>query len=154
MRLDAAKRREASLRKVAAEEKEKHLKAMKEIEMAKNQCAKEATERQIAESNALKEFSEKQKIVEALFSDDKRYRRYSIKEIEEATDFFSKEKVIGSGAYGKVYKCNLDHTPVAIKILQSEASSKKEEFLKEVASLLVSFFPLSTTTCLTFCSNS
>ncbi|CAI9100637.1 OLC1v1037772C1 [Oldenlandia corymbosa var. corymbosa] len=132
MRLDAAKRRQESLRKVAAEEKEKHLEAVKEIEMAKNQYAKEANERQIAESIALKEFSEKQKIIEALFSGDKRYRRYSAKEIEEATGVFSEEKVIGSGAYGKVYNCHLDHTPVAIKILQSDASNKKDEFLKEV----------------------
>lgn len=132
-RVSDARKREESLRKVAEREREKHLEAVKEIEMAKDQCAKEANERQIAEINALKEFSEKQKIIEALFSDDKRYRRYSRNEIEEATGFFSEAKVIGHGAYGKVYKCNIDNIPVAIKVLQSDASSKKEEFLREVS---------------------
>ncbi|CDP03134.1 unnamed protein product [Coffea canephora] len=131
-RVDAARQREEILRKVAAREREKHLEAMKEIEMAKDQCVKEANERQVAETNALNEFSQKQKIVEALFSEDKRYRRYTRDEIEEATGFFCEAKVIGSGAYGKVYKCSIDHTPVAIKVLQSDASDKKEEFLREV----------------------
>ncbi|KAJ0724105.1 putative protein kinase RLK-Pelle-RLCK-IXb family [Helianthus annuus] len=49
-----------------------------------------------------------------------------------ATDSFSKSKVIGEGAYGKVYKCNLDHTLVAIKVLSSDTSEKKREFLREV----------------------
>lgn len=131
-RLDAARKREEILRKVAAREREKHLEAMKEIEMAKDQCAKEANERQVAESNALNEFSQKQKMVETLFSEDKRYRRYTRDEIQEATGFFSEAKVVGSGAYGKVYKCSIDHTPVAIKVLQSDALDKKEEFLREV----------------------
>ncbi|KAL3535581.1 hypothetical protein ACH5RR_004042 [Cinchona calisaya] len=131
-RLNAVRKREENLREIAAREKEKHLEVMKEIEMAKDQCVKEANERKLAESNALKEFSEKQKIVEALFSEDKRYRKYTRNDIEEVTDFFCETKVIGSGAYGKVYKCNIDHTPVAIKVLQSEASDKKEEFLREV----------------------
>lgn len=131
-RVSAARIREENLREAAMRDREKHLIAMKEIEMANDQRVKEANERQIAEIKALKEFSEKQKIIEALFSDDKRYRRYTRNEIEEATGFFSETKVIGSGAYGKVYKCNIDHIPVAIKVLQSDASSKKDEFLKEI----------------------
>uniref|UniRef100_A0A5B7BWZ9 RING-type E3 ubiquitin transferase n=1 Tax=Davidia involucrata TaxID=16924 RepID=A0A5B7BWZ9_DAVIN len=131
-RVNAALKREETFRKIAAEEKEKHLEAVKEVEMARNLLAKEAYERQIAELKSLKESLEKQKIVEALFSNDKRYRRYTRDEIEMATDFFSETKIIGEGAYGKVYECNLDHTPVAIKVLQPDASDKKEEFLREV----------------------
>lgn len=100
--------------------------------MAQNFLAKEAYEREIAELNAQKESLEKQKIVDSLFSSDRRYRRYTMDEIEVATDFLSKTKVIGEGAYGKVYKCNLDHIPVAIKVLRSDASEKRHEFLKEV----------------------
>jgi hypothetical protein len=130
--VDAALESEETLRKIAAEEKEKHLKAMKEIEEAKVLLAKEAYERQIAELNAMKESSEKKKLVDALFSSDRRYRRYSRNEIEVATSFFSEVNVIGEGGYGKVYKCSLDHTPVAVKVLRPDAVDKREEFLKEV----------------------
>ncbi|GMY36344.1 U-box domain-containing protein 34 isoform X1 [Fagus crenata] len=131
-RVNAALEREETLRKIAAEEKAKYLEAMKEVEEAKNLLAKEAYERKIAEVKALTESIEKEKIVDALFSGDKRYRRYARDEIEAATDLFSESKVIGEGGYGKVYKCSLHHTPVAIKVLRHDAIDKKEEFLKEV----------------------
>ncbi|XP_059634806.1 U-box domain-containing protein 34 [Cornus florida] len=131
-RVNAAMKREETHRKNAAEEKEKHLEAVKEVEMARNLLAKEAYERQIAELKALKESLEKQKIVDALLSNDRRYKRYTREEIEIATDFFSETKMVGEGAYGKVYRCSLDHTPVAVKVLRPDASDKKEEFLREV----------------------
>lgn len=130
--VNAALKREEVYRKIAAEEKEKHLEAVKEVEMARNLLAKEAYERQIAELKALKESLEKQKIADALFTNDRRYKRYTRDEIEIATDFFSDTKMIGEGAYGKVYRCSLDNTPVAVKILQPGASDKKQEFLREV----------------------
>ncbi|XP_071717562.1 U-box domain-containing protein 34-like isoform X2 [Rutidosis leptorrhynchoides] len=131
-RISSAVEREEQFQKIAAEEKEKHLETVKEVEIARKLLAKEAYEREIAEVKAMKESSEKQEIVDALFTKDKRYRRYTIDEIVVATDSFSKTKVIGEGAYGKVYKCNLDHIPVAIKVLWSDTSEKKREFLKEV----------------------
>ncbi|CAI9286098.1 unnamed protein product [Lactuca saligna] len=132
-RIHSSVQSEEKFRKIAAEEKEKHLEAIKEVEMARNMLAIEAYEREIAEIKAMKESSEKQQIVEALFNNnDKRYRRYTINEIEFATDSFSKSKVVGEGAYGKVYKCNIDHTTVAIKVLWSDTSEKKREFLKEI----------------------
>ncbi|KAJ4851157.1 hypothetical protein Tsubulata_003243, partial [Turnera subulata] len=131
-RVNAAMEREETFRKIAAKEKARYLKAKKDIEEAKNLLAKETYDRQLAELNAIKESSEKQKIVDTLFSDDKRYRRYTIDEIKVATDSFSNSNVIGEGGYGKVYKCNLDHTPVAVKVFYPDAVNKKEEFLKEV----------------------
>ncbi|KAI3814472.1 hypothetical protein L1987_14112 [Smallanthus sonchifolius] len=131
-RINSAVEREEKYRKIASEEKQKHLEAVKEIEMARNLLEKEAHEREIAETKAMKESSEKQQIVDALLVGDKRYKRYTIHEMELATDSFSKNKVIGEGAYGKVYKCSLDHTLVAIKVFSSDTAQKKREFLREV----------------------
>ncbi|XP_022754851.1 U-box domain-containing protein 34-like isoform X2 [Durio zibethinus] len=131
-RVNAALEREETFRKIAAEEKAKHLQAIKQVDEAKNLLSKEAYERQVAELNAEKESLEKQKIVDALFCSDRRYRKYTRDEIEVATDFFSESNVIGHGGYGKVYKCSLHRTPVAVKIFQPDAVDRKEEFLKEV----------------------
>ncbi|KAG9152361.1 hypothetical protein Leryth_016733 [Lithospermum erythrorhizon] len=108
------------------------MEAEKEVEMARKLLAKETYERQMAELNALKESIEKHKLVDELFIRDGRYRKYSKDEIESATEFFSEARMIGEGGYGTIYRCNLDHTPVAVKVLHPDGSDKKEEFLKEV----------------------
>ncbi|KAI9112552.1 hypothetical protein K1719_016475 [Acacia pycnantha] len=131
-RVNDSLKREESLRKIAAEEKEKYLKVMKELEEAKIKFAKESYERQMAEINVLKESVERKRIIDTLLSSDKRYRKYTMDEIKEATDNFSTDLLIGEGGYGKVYKCSLDHTTVAVKVLHQDAFNKKEEFLKEV----------------------
>lgn len=131
-RVSAALEREETYRKIAAEEKVKHLQAMKEVDEAKNVLSEEAYERQVAVLNAHKESLEKKKIVNELFCSDRRYRKYTRDEIEVATDFFSESNVIGQGGYGKVYKCCLHGTPVAVKVLRPDAVERKEEFLREV----------------------
>ncbi|KAK1286143.1 U-box domain-containing protein 34 [Acorus calamus] len=128
---DALEREEMS-KKIAAEEKSKLREAVKEAEIARQLLVKEIFDRHKVEMHALVESSEKRKIVDALLYGDKRYKRYSTQEIELATDGFSEAKKIGEGGYGSVYKCHLDHTPVAVKVLHPEASDKKEEFLREV----------------------
>ncbi|OIW18729.1 hypothetical protein TanjilG_13481 [Lupinus angustifolius] len=131
-RVNDSLKREETLRKIAAEENTKYLKVMKELEEAKEMFAKESYERQLAELNVAREFIEKRRIVDTLLSNDRRYRKYTIDEIQIATDFFSEDLIIGEGGYGKVYKCTLDHTPVAVKVLHYDAMNKKEEFLIEV----------------------
>ncbi|KAF7144030.1 hypothetical protein RHSIM_Rhsim05G0015200 [Rhododendron simsii] len=127
-----ALRREEIYRKIAKEEQTKYLEAVKEIEMARKWLAKEAYEKKRAERTAAQEASEKKKIMDELLSNDRRYRRYTRDEIEIATDSFSETKMIGEGSYGKVYRCDLDKTPVAVKVLHSNASEKKKEFMTEI----------------------
>lgn len=81
---------------------------------------------------ALKEAEERKRILGALAQNDVRYRRYTIDEIETATEHFSVSRKIGEGGYGPVYKCNLDHTPVAIKVLRPDASQGRSQFQQEV----------------------
>ncbi|KAJ1400687.1 Zinc finger, RING/FYVE/PHD-type [Sesbania bispinosa] len=131
-RINDSLKREETLRKIAAEEKAKYLKVTKELEEAKNMLAKESYERQIAELNVLKESIERQRIVDTLLPNDRRYRKYTMDELKTATNNFSEKLRIGEGGYGKVYKCNLDHTSVAVKVLNHDSINKKEEFLKEV----------------------
>lgn len=130
--MNAAHEREENLRKTAALDREKYLEAEKEAEMAKRLLAKETYERQMAELMIQKESLEKNKIVDALMSGDRRYRRYTRDDIQIATRSFEENNLIGEGAYGKVYKCSLDHTLVAVKTLRPDASDRKEEFLREV----------------------
>lgn len=128
-KVNAAMSREEMLRKLAAEEKARNLHAMREIEEAKRLLSSEACGRQIAELNALRESVEKQDVLAAVLHSNRRYRRYTPEDIEAA---ISESNVIGEGGYGKVYKCTLHHTPVAVKILRPDATEKKDEFLKEV----------------------
>ncbi|KAL9235562.1 hypothetical protein vseg_010310 [Gypsophila vaccaria] len=61
-----------------------------------------------------------------------RYRKYSIEEIEEATNNFSGDLKIGEGGYGPVFKCYLDHTRVAVKVLRPDAAQGRTQFQQEV----------------------
>lgn len=87
----------------------------------------EKQERKIAEMKASQEREEKPAI-----HGDVKYRRYTIKEIESATDYFNDKQKIGEGGYGPVYKGFLDHTPVAIKILRPDISQGLVQFQREV----------------------
>ncbi|KAI8553433.1 hypothetical protein RHMOL_Rhmol05G0015500 [Rhododendron molle] len=132
-RVNAALQREIAYKTIAAEDKRKHLEAVKEIGMARKLLDKEAHEKKKAKRIAERESLEKKKITDALLSNDRRYRRYTRDEIERATDSLSEAKMIGEGSYGKVYRCELDKTPVAVKVLHcSDASEKKKEFLTEI----------------------
>ncbi|CAN7076049.1 unnamed protein product [Brassica oleracea var. botrytis] len=131
-RVNNAVEKEELHRKTAALEKERYMKAIKEVEAAKALLAREYCQRQIAEVNALKNYLEKKKVIDQLLGTDQRYRKYTIEEIFIATEGFSPEKVIGEGGYGKVYSCSLDSTPAAVKVVRLDTPEKKQEFLKEV----------------------
>ncbi|KAK4481976.1 hypothetical protein RD792_012891 [Penstemon davidsonii] len=92
----------------------------------------ESEKRKCAELKFKHEYEEKQKAIDALGRTVVRYRRYSINEIEVATDYFSDSAKIGEGSYGPVYKATLDHTPVAIKVLRPDMSQGQQQFQREV----------------------
>ncbi|KAF3327454.1 U-box domain-containing protein 35-like protein [Carex littledalei] len=68
------------------------------------------------------ETREKRKLIEGFIS-EANYRRYSMDEIDLATDYFCDGLKIGEGGYGPVYKATLNHTLVAIKALRSDIST-------------------------------
>ncbi|KAK4771365.1 hypothetical protein SAY87_031897 [Trapa incisa] len=63
--------------------------------------------------------------------EDARYRKYSIEDIEAATDHFSQSRKIGEGGYGPVFKCQ-GHTPVAVKVLRPDAAQGRSQFRQRV----------------------
>ncbi|KAJ9176000.1 hypothetical protein P3X46_014494 [Hevea brasiliensis] len=110
--------------------------ALVEKEKAKCKAAQklaelEAQKRISLEMKALRD-SEETKARESWVPSDVRYRRYSIEEIETATKDFSDSLKIGEGGYGPVYKCYLDHTEVAVKVLREDAAQGKSQFQQEV----------------------
>ena len=117
--------------------------AIAEKEKAKCQAAMEAAEasRKIAELESQKrmnaemkgaESEQKKRTGDGFSYGPARYRRYSIEEIEAATNFFANSLKIGEGGYGPVYKAELDHTQVAIKVLKPDAAQGRSQFQQEV----------------------
>lgn len=105
---------------------------MKQAEAARQLAEREALQRRDAELRAIRELEERKKVEETLASAHYRYRTYSLQEIQCATDFFSEPLKIGEGGYGAVYKCILQHTTVAVKVLKPEATEGIQQFQQEV----------------------
>ncbi|KAK9281671.1 hypothetical protein L1049_004575 [Liquidambar formosana] len=131
-KLEDARLAEEAALALAEKEKAKCKAAIEAAEASQRIAEREAQKRMNAEKKALKESEEKRKALDALAHTDARYRKYSIEEIEIATDFFSESRKIGEGGYGPVYKCNLDHTSVAVKVLRPDAAQGRSQFQQEV----------------------
>uniref|UniRef100_A0ACD5W617 Uncharacterized protein n=1 Tax=Avena sativa TaxID=4498 RepID=A0ACD5W617_AVESA len=54
-------------------------------------------------------------------------KRLTIQELDEITDNLSAERLIGHGAYGKVYRGVLDDEDIAVKVLHNNMSETKDE---------------------------
>ncbi|KAK8581911.1 hypothetical protein V6N13_144905 [Hibiscus sabdariffa] len=117
---------------MAEMEKAKCKAALEAAEAARKLAEIEAHRRRKAEFRAKKEADEKTRALNVLAHNDVRYRKYTIEEIEEATENFAPLNKIGEGGYGPVYKGKLDHTPVAIKVLRPDAAQGKKQFQQEV----------------------
>lgn len=124
---------------------EEALTVLAEVEKEKSKAATQAAlmtqklaeletqkKRKIAEMKARNEEEEKKKAIELFERSNICYRRYSIQDIETATDHFNESNKIGEGGYGPVYQALLDHTSVAIKILRPDRSHGHRQFQQEV----------------------
>ncbi|KAH0929759.1 hypothetical protein HID58_015486 [Brassica napus] len=131
-KLEEARLAEEAALAIAEKEKARSKAAMEAAEAAQRIAELESKKRVNAEMKALKESEEKTKALTALANNDVRYRKYSIEEIESATEFFAEKYKIGEGGYGPVYKCYLDHTPVAVKVLRADAAQGRSQFQQEV----------------------
>ncbi|XP_050215816.1 U-box domain-containing protein 51 isoform X3 [Mercurialis annua] len=131
-RFEEARHAEEAALAIAEMEKAKCKAAMEAAEKAQRLAEMEAQKRKFAELKAKQEAEEKHRALNALAHNDVRYRKYSIEEIEEATEKFAMKNKIGEGGYGPVYKGKLDHTAVAIKVLRPDAAQGKKQFQQEV----------------------
>lgn len=131
-RLEEARLAEEAALAMAEKEKAKSRAAMEAAEAQKRIAELEAQKRLNAEMKVLRETEAKRRALDALANKDVRYRKYSIEEIEAATNFFAESLKIGEGGYGPVYKCLLDHTPVAVKVLRPDAAQGRSQFQREV----------------------
>ncbi|KAG0470338.1 hypothetical protein HPP92_017038 [Vanilla planifolia] len=128
-RLEEARHAEESAKALVERERARCRAAMEAAEAQRRIADLEAHKRIHAEMQIHKEAEEK--AMEA-FVATVRYRRYSIEEIEVATSYFAANLKIGEGGYGPVYKCYLDHTPVAVKVLRPDAAQGRTQFQQKV----------------------
>ncbi|KAL6013083.1 hypothetical protein ACLOJK_003573 [Asimina triloba] len=131
-KLEEARLAEEAALAIAEKEKMKCKAAIEAAEAAQRIAELESQKRMNAEMKALQESEEKNKALDALANSDIRYRKYTIEEIEVATEYFAEARKIGEGGYGPVYKCILDHTPVAVKVLRPDAAQGRTQFQQEV----------------------
>ncbi|XP_063943325.1 U-box domain-containing protein 52 [Daucus carota subsp. sativus] len=131
-RLEEARIAEEHAMALAEREKARSKAAIEHAEAAQRLAEIEAKKRVTAEMKSLKESGEKDETMTSVAKTDLRYRKYTIEEIEEATEFFAKSRKIGEGGYGPVYKCYLDHTPAAVKVLRPDAAQGRSQFHQEV----------------------
>ncbi|TKY64713.1 U-box domain-containing protein 35 [Spatholobus suberectus] len=131
-KLEEARLVQEAAEAIAEKEKARSKAARETAEAAKKIARVESNKRESVELKALKEAEEMRKLLDNLTQTDKRYRRYTIEEIETATNLFSESQKIGEGGYGPVYKCYLDHTPVAVKVLRPDSAQGKSQFQQEV----------------------
>ncbi|GMP35226.1 hypothetical protein CsSME_00007762 [Camellia sinensis var. sinensis] len=131
-RLEEARLSEEAALAIVEKEKAKCTAAMETTETAQRIAELESQRRINVEMNIIGEAEYKKNVFDRLVPNDVRYRKYTIEEIEVATDFFDESRKIGEGGYGPVFKCYLDHTPVAVKVLRPDAAQGREQFQQEV----------------------
>ncbi|KAF3792310.1 U-box domain-containing protein 35 [Nymphaea thermarum] len=128
-KIEEARQAEGAAIELAEREKQRCRAALEAAEAAKRAAEAETRKRIEAERRLHEEG--KRKSGDSIIP-DLRYRRYTIEEIEKATQNFSESLKIGEGGYGPVFRGMLDHTLVAIKALRPDAAQGRQQFQKEV----------------------
>ncbi|KAF7820570.1 U-box domain-containing protein 35 [Senna tora] len=131
-RLEEARIAEEEALAIAEMEKAKCRAALEAAEASQRIAEQEAQKRLHAEMKARKEHDMKKRDPDTFSQGVAKYRKYTIEEIEDATNCFDDALKIGEGGYGPVYRCVLDHTPVAVKVLRPDAAQGKSQFQQEV----------------------
>ncbi|KAA8540268.1 hypothetical protein F0562_024169 [Nyssa sinensis] len=131
-KIEEAKQAELASLAMAEMEKQKCKAAIEAAQMAQQLAEQESKKWRNAEMQAMHEAGEKKKVVDALARADIQCRKYTIEEIEIATDYFSNSSKVGEGGYGPVYKAFLEQTAVAIKVLRPNMSQGQKQFRQEV----------------------
>ncbi|XP_043707153.1 U-box domain-containing protein 35-like [Telopea speciosissima] len=123
---------EEETKELARQEKEKHEAARKEAEYIKKCAEREALKKKQVEIKANRDVREKKKLEKALITPVQSYAIFTWEEIVSATSSFSDNLRIGMGAYGTVYKCSLNYTTAAVKVLHSKESQWTKQFEQEL----------------------
>uniref|UniRef100_A0A1D1Z0D0 RING-type E3 ubiquitin transferase n=1 Tax=Anthurium amnicola TaxID=1678845 RepID=A0A1D1Z0D0_9ARAE len=132
MKSEAAHLVEQEAIELAEKEKERCRVLLEAAQAAQKQKMLEIEEKRIpGDRKLLQDMIQKRKVLDGLTT-DARYRKYTIEEIQHATDNFSDELKIGEGGYGPVFRATLDHTAVAIKILRPDAAQGAKQFQQEI----------------------
>ncbi|KAH0870497.1 hypothetical protein HID58_077519 [Brassica napus] len=116
-------------------ERERQEEAENEAELVRESVERETEERLEAEARAEEVRKEKQRLEDALEGGPlqrQQYMKFEWEDIVQATSSFSDELKIGTGGYGSVYRCNLHHATVAVKVLHSDKSSLTKQFHQEL----------------------
>ncbi|XVE91134.1 hypothetical protein DITRI_Ditri20bG0130400 [Diplodiscus trichospermus] len=131
-RLEEARLAEEAAMSAVEEERANCKAAIEAAKAAQKTAQSESRRRCNLGGEALRETMEMRKLLDTLSNNNIKYRRYTIEEIEEATDGFDLSRKIGEGGYGPVYRCYLDHTSVAVKVLRPDAAQGRLQFLQEI----------------------
>ncbi|KAD7479960.1 hypothetical protein E3N88_03096 [Mikania micrantha] len=124
-RAEEKQKMEEEMRKLGEQDKNKSRATIEKAEASKRIAELESHKRILAEMKALSTQDNNQ--------DHKfNYTRYTIEEIEAATEYFAPSRKIGEGGYGPVFKGRLSDTLVAIKVLRPDAAQGRSQFQQEV----------------------
>ena len=132
MKLKEIIAKEDMAQKLVIKEREKCEAAEREAAYFKRSSEEEANERSEAEKKAVEASRRNENLEDALSGSMLQYKKFTWDEIDSATSSFSEELRIGKGACGTVYKCDLYHTPVAVKILHSNEDHINKQLQQEV----------------------
>jgi len=104
----------------------------KELEAMKSEKEKQTELKVMHEEE---EEEDKNKALNEIAHNKVLFKRYSLREIEVATNYFDNALKIGEGAYGPVFKGVLDHIDVAVKALRPDMTQGEKQFQQEVVIL-------------------